>query len=355
MTTMARTRAPTIVVAVAAAIAIIGVIVSVRQAAAAFLVAYVAAVSAVLGVLAMTMIAHLTTATWFGVMRRRALRMLDALPALAALGILVLLALPVLYRWVGVPQPAGLGVYLNVPFFVVRFLIYWGAWIAIARALQATARIEASGDIARATRRYRRISAAGLVILGFTMTFAAFDWMMSLTPEWFSTIYGVYWFAGAMIGGLSLLAWMAASLGDDGLDVVGPDHIHAIAKLLLTFILFWLYIGFSQYIVIWSGDIPREVTWYVARVRGGWAGVAIVLLFGTFVFPFLLLLVRAAKRNQRVVAAIGVVLLALHYLDAFWVVMPGLVPVTWWTLVLAAAMLVVVVAPSAVLASRSTV
>ena len=334
---------------VALVIAVIGFLLNARQAAATFLVAYASAVSVVLGALAMMLIARLTTATWFGALDRRAELVTRAMPALAGLGVLVLLSLPVLYRWVGEPVPSGVGAYLNAPFFIVRFIVYWIAWIAIARALRASARLEARGDFARAARRYRVVSAAGLVALGVTMTFAAFDWIMSLAPDWYSTIFGVYWFAGGMVGALALLAVLASPSGG-GATLEGPrepvssDDVHALAKLMLTFILFWLYIGFAQYIVIWSGGLPREVAWYVPRTRGGWGGLAVLLVFGNFVLPFLLLLIRAVRRNATIVATLGVGLLALHYLDTFWLVMPGLVPVTWWTSVLAAAMLAVVAA-----------
>lgn len=315
------TRARVLAVGIVAiVIAIVGLIINARQTAAVFLVAYVAAVSIALGILATIMIANLTNATWFDAWRERALRLLGVMPVLAGLGILVLISLPLLYRWVHAPPPGGVAHYLNVPFFVARFVVYWIAWIAIARALQ-------SG------RNVRRVSSAGLVILGVTMTLAAFDWMMSLTPDWFSTIYGVYWFAGGMIGALALLGVLAPH---------DPDDVHSLAKLLLTFILFWLYIGFAQYIVIWSGGIPREVSWYVPRTRGGWGGVAVLLIFGNFAFPFLALLFRAVKRSRVLVASIGIVLLVLHYVDAFWVVMPGLAPMNWWAIVLAVAMAVIV-------------
>jgi len=169
------------------------------------------------------------------------------------------------------------------------------------------------------------------------MTFAAFDWMMSLTPDWSSTIYGVIWFAGGMVGALALLAVLAWH----STDQVTYDF-DALGKLLLTFILFWLYTGFAQYIVIWSGGLPREVTWYVARTRGGWGALASVLLFAGFAFPFLLLIVRVIRQSAAFASAIGVALLVVHYLDTLWIVVPGLISATWWSLVLAVAALVVV-------------
>jgi hypothetical protein len=178
------------------------------------------------------------------------------------------------------------------------------------------------------------------------MTFASFDWMMSLTPEWYSTVYGVYWFGGGMVGALALLAMLARRPA----FVATVDELHALGKLLLTFVMFWVYAAFAQYIVIWSGDIPREVTWYVVRNRGGWGGLALVLLLGSVALPFLLLLLLRVKRSGVLLGALGALLLAFHYVDTYWLVMPGLVPVTWWTVPVSLAALasvaVVVVAAS---------
>jgi hypothetical protein len=334
---------------IALVIALAGVIFDARQAAATFLVSYVAVVSVALGVLAMVMIAHLTTATWFGAFRGRAATVLAALPALAVLGLLVLLALPVLFPWTRAPATAQK--YLNIPFFIARYVVYWVAWIGIAELLRRTAAVEARGEVMRAARRYRRISSAGLVVLAITMTFAAFDWMMSLTPDWSSTIYGVYWFAGGMVGGLALLALLSRL--DDRVPVP-PSTSQSLGKLLLTFVLFWLYIAFAQYIVIWSGDLPREVTWYVPRTRGAWAGLALVLLLGMFVLPFLALIVRAVKRSGAALAALGALLLVLHWADTYWMVMPDLVGVSWWTVIVAVAMAVIVVEATVVFAAFRT-
>jgi len=323
---------------------IAGAVRSPRDAALAFLVTYVAVLSVVLGVLAMTMIAHLTTATWFRPFRPHATRVLRVLPLLAGLGLLLLLALPAVFPWVYGSEPASdIRRYLNVPFFVVRFVIYWTAWLWIASALGAADRIATAGDVVRATDRYRRVSVVGLMVLGLTTTFASFDWMMSVTPDWSSTIYGVVWFAGGMVGALALLALLAwKDANRHAFSLISADDLDSLGKLLLTFILFWLYTGFAQYIVIWSGGLPREVTWYVARTRGGWGGLAVALLFAGFVFPFLVLLVREARRSFAVVAMVSLVLLAVHYLDALWIVMPGAISPSWWTLLLAIATLVIV-------------
>jgi hypothetical protein len=306
---------------IAAVIVAISVFANLRALATMFLVAYASVVSVALGTVAIALIAQLTTATWFRPFRAPAERILAALPALALFGVLLLLALPVIYPWFGAALPAR--AYLNGPFFIVRFVIYWATWILIARALRRPQRPES----------LRRIASTGLIVLGLTMTFASFDWMMSLTPGWHSTIYGVYWFAGGILGALALLAVMLPGDGD----------AHALAKLMLTFVLFWLYVGFSQYIVMWSGDIPREVAWYLPRTRGGWGAIAALLIFGNFAFPFLVLLIEPVKRAPKMLGFIGAVLLLLHYLDTFWIVAPGVIAMRWWTPFTAASVLLLMV------------
>jgi hypothetical protein len=346
-----RRAIPLLAIVIALAIAIAGVFLDVRQIAAAFIAAYAAAVSVALAMLAMIMIAHLTTATWFGSFRRRAELVVGALPALAVLGVALLPLVIILDQRAGAAAAGPRHVYLNPTFLVLRTVLYWVSWLVTAEALRATTRLQARGETDRAARRFRIISCAGLVALGFTMTFAAFDWIMSLTPDWSSTMYGVYWFAGGAVGAVALLAVLARY------DVGGPpprvpiEDLHWLGKLVLTFIMFWIYIGFAQYIVIWSGNIPREVTWYVARTRGGWGFVALVLLLVSAAIPFLALLTLRVKRSFTILASLGGALLALHYVDTYWVVIPGIAPVTWWTLVLSAAALVIVVEPAVVVAA----
>jgi hypothetical protein len=137
---------------------------------------------------------------------------------------------------------------------------------------------------------------------------------------------------------------------DDRVEI-SPSASQSLGKLLLTFVLFWLYIAFAQYIVIWSGNLPREVSWYVPRTHGGWAGVALVLLLGLFLFPFLALILRAVKRSGAALAGLGALLLVLHYVDTYWMVMPSLVAVTWWTVLVSLGMLVIVVEASLAVAA----
>lgn len=319
---------------------VVGALLDPRRAAFSYLVAYATVVAAVLGALCMIMIAQVTAANWFVVLRRRAEQIASTLPVLAVLFVPVAVALPVIFPWVhGEAGAAGAGgsahlqslvaakrAYLNVPFFVARAVVYWIAWIALAELLRrASLRndVEASPAL---VRRMRVVSAVGLPVFAITLSFASFDWLMSLTPTWYSTVFGVYYYASGMVaamGLLALVAWHARVREDDRLSaVVEPDHVHAVAKLTITFLLFWAYIGYAQLIVIWSGNVPVEVSWYVTRLVGAWRVLAMVLLFGGFALPFLLLVVRAIKRSPRAMAALGVWLLLMHYLDIYWMAMP---------------------------------
>lgn len=340
VTDRAAARRPTIVAIVAgAALCVLGIILEPRRVIAAYLVAYVAVLAVVLGALAMIMIGRLTAATWFVALRRQAEQVAATLPVLAVLWVPVLVASRWLYPWVSPDDPAlraavdAKSAYLNLPFFVIRAVVYWIVWIGLAMILRRASLQQDGGDSPRLERRLRVASAVGIVAFGLSVTFASFDWMMSLAPTWYSTIYGVNYFAGAMVGGLALLAVLIERGRRRGElpASVGADHLHALAKVLLTFVLFWVYIGFSQFIVIWSAEIPVEASWYIARTRGAWSTLGAVVILGHFVIPFLALLLLAVKRRPVVVAALGVWLLVMHYLDCYWVVMPDAAARAPWT------------------------
>ena len=321
---------------IALVVTVIGFVISVREVAAAFLVAYAATLSVVLAMLALIMIARLTTATWFGAFRRSAEMVVGALPVLALLGIPLIVAMPALHP--GAVPGSARAIYGATPFLVARFVVYWIVWLALAAGMRSAQRLEDRGDLVGAARRFRRVSCAGLILLGLTMTFASFDWMMSLTPEWYSTVYGVYWFAGGTVAALALLALLARARTAP----TNADDLQSLGKLMLTFVMFWVYAGFAQYIVIWSGNIPREVTWYVSRNRGGWGALAIILFVASVAIPFLLLLLLRVKRSGVLLGTLGGLLVAFHYVDTYWVVMPALIPVTWWTVAVSIAVLVLV-------------
>jgi hypothetical protein len=175
--------------------------------------------------------------------------------------------------------------------------------------------------------RERWLAAATLPALGLSFTFAAFDWLMSLAPGWSSTAFGVYWFAGGMLAALAQMALVAvARARAASQDRLPPGLGYGLGALMLTFAVFWAYIAYSQFFIIWIADIPAEVTWYLPRLRGGWGGLALLLLIGQFVVPLLILLFRRAKQSLRVTEMVALWLLAMHYLDNYWLILPAVHP-----------------------------
>jgi hypothetical protein len=303
------------------AASIVGFFVDPRQAYASWLAAFAAGASIALGALILVCVTHLTGARWFDPLRRIALDVAGTLPLFALLFIPILAGLGRLYPWVGRAPAAGTA-YLNVPFFVVRAVAYFALWAAVALLLRRWAIRHTPDADAPPAGRERTLAAIALPALGLTLTFAAFDWLMSLAPDWSSTIFGVYWFAGGFLAALAVTA-LAATLRPAGLE---EDSSYGLGALLLTFVIFWAYIAYCQYLIIWIGDVPAEISWYVPRVRGSWGALALVLLGGQFVLPLLALLPHAAKVSSRALAPIAAWLLVMHWLDTYWLVVPAFHP-----------------------------
>lgn len=322
---------------IGSAFVLLGIVTNPQQAYMSYLVAYIAVLGTVLGALILVVMSYVVGARWYVVLRRLTEAVAGTLPVLALLFIPVLLGLRHIYPW-AMPSPevtrelqaeiAKKAAYLNVPFFVIRAVAYFVIWTVIARLLRRwSVRQDGEGGT-RLTVWQRRLSAVGIPFLAVALTFASFDWLMSLAPAWWSTVYGVYYFAGAVVAGISLIALLAMLAERAGFlaGYVGDEHFGALGKLLLTFVIFWAYIAFAQLLIIWIGDIPAEATWYIKRLRGGWGQVGLALLIFHFALPFLLLLSRDLKRSPRAMAAIGIMLLIMHYFDVYWLAMPELHP-----------------------------
>ena len=176
--------------------------------------------------------------------------------------------------------------------------------------------------------RLRRLAGPAIIVLALTQTFASVDWIMSLTPHWYSTMFGVYFFAGSFVGFIALLSVVAAAMRGAGLldTVISAEHLHDVGKLLFAFTVFWAYIAFSQFFLMWYANLPEETTWYRARMEGSWMTVSLFLMAGHFVAPFFYLMGRAVKRKGATLAVGGAWLLAMHFLDLYWQVMPTLHP-----------------------------
>ncbi|MDA2932782.1 quinol:cytochrome C oxidoreductase [Acidobacteria bacterium AH-259-D05] len=287
-----------------------------------------------LGGLFFVLVQFACRAGWSVVVRRLAEHVMGTLPVVALLLLPLALGLDQAYPWsrsdvvaedVLVQQKRP---YLNENFFYLRSLIYLASWSMIAwwfrrHSLQQ----DRSGDPA-ITRRLQAASAPCLVLFAVTVTLAAFDWIMSLDPHWHSTVFGVYFFSGSIMAILAFLVLLVLWLQKEELlsGLVTYEHFHDLGKLLFGFMVFWAYIAFSQFLLIWYGNIPEETAWYAERLEHGWAWVTLILVLGHFVLPFFFLLPRDVKRRRSTLLTGAVWLLAMHYLDLYWLVMPNLHP-----------------------------
>jgi hypothetical protein len=299
-----------------------------------YLAAFVFWIGVALGSLALVMLHQLSGGEWGVVIRRPAESAARTLPLMALLFLPVAFALPRIYAWArpeAVAASAALqhkAPYLNPGFFLARTGLYLTIWIALAYLLDRGSRAQDRTGDPRAGARLRTLSGPGLVLYALTVSFASFDWVMSLDAEWFSTIFGVLAIGGQ---GLSALAFMVAvlvplSAREPLTGRVRPMHLHDLGKLMLAFVMLWAYFNFSQLIIIWSGNLPEEIPWYVRRLHGGWSWVGLGLILFHFVLPFLLLLSRDLKRRPGSLVAVAVALLVMRAVDTVWLVAPELEP-----------------------------
>ena len=178
--------------------------------------------------------------------------------------------------------------------------------------------------------RFRTVSAPGLLFLVLTVTFASVDWIMSLDPEWFSTIFGLLTIAGWGLTAFALTIVVLAMLQGSGAatDILKPRHFHDLGKLMLAFVMLWAYLNFSQFLIIWSGNLPEEIPWYVKRTTGSWGYVAIALVVGHFVLPFALLLSQDLKKRGKLLARVAIFIICMRMVDLIWLVEPTFRPGT---------------------------
>ena len=312
-----------------------------------------------LGSMAILMIRHLTGGGWGMVIRRVLGAAMRTLPLLALLFIPLAVAvrLHLLYPWAmpleGVQDPrirehlahnkfvtSG---YLNWHGFILRGVVYFAIWGLLVYLLTRWSTAQDTPPVRDNSGRFKAVSGPGLIILAFTVSFAAIDWVMSLDPSWISTIYGLLFVAGELLAGLCfavvieriLFKYKPMSL------LLRPNFVHDHGKFMLTFIMVWAYFSFSQWIIIWSGNLPEEITWYIRRLNGGWGYVGIFLVLFHFAVPFVILLSRPFKRDVTKLVYLAAWLLFMRYVDLFWIVEPNFSAtfrVTWGDLVIPFAM-----------------
>jgi hypothetical protein len=304
----------------------------------AYLVAFMYVLSVGLGALWFVAIQHLTNAKWSVAVRRVAEILAGnmLLITVLSLGVVgpMIAGSTALYSWLDhekVHQDHLLhhkAAYLNITFFLVRWVAYFGFWIWLSRVfLKLSVRQDQEGGSAISSR-LQNLSAPSMIVFALTLTFCAIDLIMSLNPAWFSTMFGVYYFAGCVLAGYSTLSLSLIWLQGKGrlTQSVSKDHYHDIGKMMFAFTVFWAYIGFSQFMLIWYADIPEETHWYHWRFTGEWRVVSTLLLVAHFVVPFFGLMSRHVKRNKRTLGFWAIWILAVHYIDLFWLIYPDGTP-----------------------------
>ena len=307
----------------------IGFLADARRAYVSWLAALAAGISLALGCLILVAVTHITGARWFDPLRRLTLDVAGTFPLLALLFVLLLPGLGKLYPWVVDPPSisSAQATWFRAPFFIGRAALYFAIWIGVSLVLRHWAVDRGKAVAGPPSLRERALAAASLPALGLSLTFAAFDWLMSLAAPWVSTVFGVYWFAGGFLAALALDVLIAALSRDSrGEPLLASRQVYALGTLMLTFAVFCAYIAYCQYFIIWIGDLPAEAAWYVPRVRGSWGVLALVVLFGQFLLPLLALLFRSVRMNARILALLALWLLVMHYADTYWLVLPSLYP-----------------------------
>lgn len=307
-----------------------------RQAIAAYHAGFLFCVGVALGCLGIQMILHQFNAGWSAAPRRTAEGIASLLPLCALLFVPVLVNALIgsdstkLFKWMVPSYVAGDVLFehkqgwLNVNFWIVRSAVYFGLWSMLALKLyQWSRKQDLSGD-RWLTAKARRMSSYGLLIFALSSAFASFDWLMGLDFHWFSTMFGVYFFAGSVLSAICTIVLVLAMLSNAGKlkSVVTPEHFHDMGKMMLAFTVFWAYIAFCQYFLIWYSNIPEETAFYNLRQQGDWRYLSIFLVLGHFVVPFLVLLFRGVKRTPRLLAFVAAWLLIMHAVDLFYIVRP---------------------------------
>lgn len=300
-----------------------------------YLVGWAFCLSIAIGALFFVLIQHLTKARWSVVVRRISESLTWTFPLLALLSIPIFLGMHDLYHWTHEdlydpadshydPILAGKRSYLNTPFFLARIAFYFIVWCSVSYRLYSLSVREDLTGAVDIKAKQRKVSAIGLPLLALTTAFGSYDILMSVDPHWFSTIFGVYFFAASFWTVHALIALIAILLQRSvGLQkIVTAEHYQDLGKMMFGFTVFWAYIAFSQYMLIWYGNLPEETIWYRHRLEHGWEAYSAALLIAHFIIPFWVLVSRGAKRKKAILAVMAVWFLVMNWFDMHWLVMP---------------------------------
>lgn len=283
------------------------------------------------GSLGLLLIHHLVAGHWGFVIQRPLEAAARTIPFAAILFVPVVIGIDKLYAgWIH-PSPETAHVvhskamYLNVPGFIGRAVVYFVLWTVLAYLLSKWSRLQDSGqDAARQNEKMRTLAGPGLVLFILSITFAAIDWGMSLTPTWFSTMYGPQFMVGQFLSTFSFMALLMSRMEHRKplQHALGHQQFHDLGNLMFASTILWSYMCIGEYIIIWSGNLYEETEWFLHRAHGGWKPISYALTLGQFLLPFLLLLNKPLKRHGRLLALIAVWILAFRYLAIFWQVAP---------------------------------
>ncbi len=313
------------------AVSFVGLFTNAGQFYNSWLVAFTFWVSIGLGALCMTMIHHLTSSVWSIVVRRIGESMASTLPWMAILSIPLFVGMDSLYMWTDTELVAGdvaltaKASYLNPTFFIVRSVVYFLVWTFLALSLSKISVAQDAGWSDARAKKLVVISGPGMIAFAITLTFACFDWIMSLEPHWYSTIYGLWYFAGGITSAMAFYAIVVLGLRGKGVlnKTITIEHQHDIGKLMFAFLVFWGYMHLSQYLLIWYANLPEETLFYKMRWGAGWTTMSWVLLIGGFCMPFVLLMGRSAKRSDMSLLVFAIWMLLVHWVDLYWNIMPN--------------------------------
>jgi hypothetical protein len=312
-------------------LALIGAVLQPERFFSAYLLGYMACLGLSLGSMALLMLVHLTGGDWGQAVRRIFEAATRTVPFMILLFFPIIVGMRHLYTWM---RPEDIArdrhlqditrTYLTQGGFIGRAAIYFLIWLILASCLSRWSAGQDNPPARDLSPRLRALSGPGLVLYGFTLAFASIDWIMSLNPHWISTIYGLIFLAGQCLCSICFVVVIAAILYryKPMAEYLKPGHIHDYGNLMLTFVMLWAYFAFSQWLIIWAGNLPEEISWFTRRLHGGWQVVGLLLVLFHFAVPFLFLLVRGFKRRLQDLVWLALFLMAMRFVDLFWYIEP---------------------------------
>ena len=285
-----------------------------------YLVSFVFWMTLSCGCMFFVMMHYAMNATWSVVMRRIAETSMSLIPYVCLFSIPLYFGMDTLYEWThhSMKQP-----YLSKTFFISRTLFYFLLWSFFSRKLYYHS---VHYDSAHSLIKLRKLAGVGILVFALSISFAAFDWLMTLNPHWYSTMFGVYIFSGSFLVSVAFITIILLYLRNDGVlfNEINVEHYHDLGRIMFGFTVFWAYIAGFQYYLIWYANLPEEIEWYLARSHGTWMNLSMFLVFGHFIIPFLILLFNKAKRVLALMAFLSVLVLFMHWIDLYWNVLPNL-------------------------------